>query len=765
MHFVPGQRRLQIAAGEFSGFGDIGVSSTFGGMWRAEVGRNWHETLRRQADDTASGWEFEIPISTAWIQGGWTMEVDGRIDQMRRSEGVIEVREIKTVQGPLPQPEEHWLATRRPYFAQLAIYCHALALRSENAGIAIQGTLVFVDPATGAIQEIVLPGTSEQWIEEPARRLAAFAESRWRSRLRLDHLRILEPFADSRAEWIAARLHLAEAPGPVVLLEAPTGFGKTALALDHALRRLKGGEVSRIVYVTGKNSGRIQVQRELTRLVELGALRLLTLHAKDEHAIPGISDDPEIWQANWRNHGLDADRIFDEGHAVLEDVRRIGTAAGVPPWEITRALLPLAEFILCDYNYVFSPRHAGVFLGLPGWDNDDVLLIVDEAHNLPARAADARTLETDWSTARTVLDALRLAGASREWLSHWGAWTDFISDLPQSKGLDAKDVYLLRDLSAEIGQLLAVQPPFWLELADEILEELFLPMRMAAALEDSDGEYLLWSPKDGRLVLECLCAAPAIGAVLEEMHRVILMSATLSPADSFIESCGLAGANTSWVFCDADWRKEAYDVAVDMRVDTRMKNRERHFRTTAETVLELGREPPVAVFFPSYRYAETIRTFIAALDPGFRVLIQPPGATPAENTAFIEEALFATHAIFLVMGGGLAEGIDLLGGRVTRAMIVSPGLPEVNPAQAAKIALMERRGDADAFRTVYLVPALRKVNQSLGRLVRGPGQQARILLHCRRFNDPVYDALLAPEYRNGTVLKNDRDLLDWITGP
>ena len=54
------------------------------------------------------------------------------------------------------------------------------------------------------------------------------------------------------------------------------------------------------------------------------------------------------------------------------------------------------------------------------------------------------------------------------------------------------------------------------------------------------------------------------------------------------------------------------------------------------------------------------------------------------------------------------------------------------------------------------------MNQALGRLVRAPGQSAKILLHCRRFADEGYAGLLAPEYRTPHILTEDTDLTDWL---
>ncbi|MDR1496930.1 MAG: hypothetical protein LBS59_00745, partial [Puniceicoccales bacterium] len=744
MRFVPGQRRLELAAGEFARFGEpFSRHVAAGRYWRTEAGREWHELLRQKMKNADVGgvsrWTFETPVRAVIVKNGWTLVVDGRADQMRRpleAGEPVEVREVKTVMETLPRPVSYWRETRRAFFSQLALYCLGFAQMPENAGRVVRGTLVLVEPATGVIQELSFDDAPLEWLETETCLLTHFAETRWTSRLRLENLRLLTPFRETRPECVDAADRLASLPSGVVLIEAPTGFGKTLLALGDALRRLRDGEVSRVVYVTGKNSGRLQVFREMERLVEPGTLRTLTLHSREEHALPGLPQPPEVWRENWRRYGIDPNAIFDGGRTSLADVRELGLHSGVPPWEITRALLPLAELILCDYNYVFSPRQAGVLVGMTGWDAGTTLLVVDEAHNLPARAAAARSVEASADDAWRALDALLGAGAPNAWRRLWEAWVDFLAALPMADSPPFESIFKARSLCEEITRLWCERPPFGLDLERETMDALEIPALMLTALDggfDEDNDrpdhaladaenHLTWSPRLGCLRVEHLDASEAIGFTLRQFHRALLMSATLSPMDDFEATCGLAACESARLDCSAPWRMDAYKVIVDARVDTRLKSRERHARTTAETVIALAAAEPVVVFFPSYRYAQSIAVYIAAIDPGLRVAIQPAGANPAQNADFIAEALLTANALFFVMGGSLAEGIDLLGGRIFRAMVVSPGLPDVTPPRSALMELLRRRKAADPFREIYLIPAMRKVNQALGRLVRAPGQ-------------------------------------------
>jgi Rad3-related DNA helicase len=151
--------------------------------------------------------------------------------------------------------------------------------------------------------------------------------------------------------------------------------------------------------------------------------------------------------------------------------------------------------------------------------------------------------------------------------------------------------------------------------------------------------------------------------------------------------------------------------------------------------------------------------------PALRVALQPRSGTLADLQSWIDESLLLADALFLVLGSSFSEGIDVLGGRVTHAMVVGPALPEVNAIQRARLAALSTLPAEAAFRRVYQVPGMQKVNQALGRLVRAPGQHAVILLHCERFADRTFNELLAPEYRGGTALCTTADLDAWLASP
>jgi Rad3-related DNA helicase len=246
---------------------------------------------------------------------------------------------------------------------------------------------------------------------------------------------------------------------------------------------------------------------------------------------------------------------------------------------------------------------------------------------------------------------------------------------------------------------------------------------------------------------------------------------------------------------ETPWRDGAYDVAIDARVDTTFQQRTQYYEATALTIEALhasdvgpdlasapasrvapgtdARSVPtrcIAVFFSSYAYAEVIQRTLAERGSALRVALQPKLSDLAAQSLWVDSSLAQADVLFLVLGSSFAESIDVLGGRVTRAMVVGPALPEVNAVQRARLATFAESsragasaaGRETAFRRVYQIPGMTKVNQALGRLVRAPGQRAKVLLHCRRFAEASYRDLLAAEYRDGTVLRSDDDFASWL---
>ncbi len=770
MKFDLDKHRAELGVGDLSDFsiGPQGSSGGSGGLWRAQLGTLWHRELRAQAVADGADAQFEVAVAGEVARRGWVIALTGRIDQVVRSGGRTLLREIKTVTRPLPAAEAELRADYPGYFAQIAAYA---VLR--GAGEACE--LVFVEADTGLAQPVAVGPEDHRVLEERLGRVTEFLDLRLRARERLRGLRFRPAFAvprDGQADALGQLRAAVRQGRSAVLLEAPTGFGKTGVLLECALGELREGSFERVLYLTGKSTGQLQVAETLRSMTcegpDLGAgapLAVWHVRNKAEHCVNSVFQCVreacaylDGAEKRWPASGLSRFYLLEDQRRDLGSLRSAGIGARICPYEITRAALAFNDAWIGDYNYVFSPDSRGLFYERPGFDPARTLLLVDEAHNLPSRAADAHSHSFSAGDARGICDALRHAGAHPAWTAQWDGWARLLESRRRAAALTEGEREDAREQLDRLAEGAALYPVDYAALGPHVSGLMWRIPSAAAQLSSLELQRLWWSPDDGVLSITCLDAAPAIGAALREFGGVVLATATPGPADRFAQS--LESGPLELIRAPTPWRDHAYDVAVDLRVDTTFQHRQRHVGTTARTVEAMHRSAgagaPVAVFFPSYAYAESVLAEVA------EGALQPRRGDLAAQSAWINDAIDRGLALFLVLGSSFAEGIDLLGGRVSHAMVVGPALPEVNPVQRARLAAFAGAGRDEGFDRVYRIPGMQKVNQALGRLVRAPGQRARVLLHCRRFAEPGYERLLAPEYRRGRRILEDDDLGAWL---
>ncbi|MBL9200879.1 MAG: PD-(D/E)XK nuclease family protein, partial [Opitutaceae bacterium] len=266
MQFDLDQRTAALSVGEFSDFSTGPRESGGGsaGVWRAQLGTHWHNELRARATaEHAAAAEFEVAIAGKIFHRGWTLSLTGRIDQLIRRDAAITLREIKTVTRPIPADEAELRRDYPEYFIQLAAYA-ALTRLQPGSGPA-RTELCFVEAASGLAQTIALTPADDGLFRAQLERVAAFLDLRLRARERLRGLRFRPAFAAPRPgqETTQAELTALFERRPLVLFEAPTGFGKTGVLLEFALGQLRSGHFDRALYLTSKSTGQIQVVHTL----------------------------------------------------------------------------------------------------------------------------------------------------------------------------------------------------------------------------------------------------------------------------------------------------------------------------------------------------------------------------------------------------------------------------------------------------------------------------------------------------------------------
>jgi hypothetical protein len=378
------------------------------------MGSRAHREVQEARLRGAAEYLSEVPVRRELEVSGYRVTIQGRVDGVLRSaDGSLLVEEIKSLALPPLLFREDELAPRREHRLQLEIYCALLA----EPGRPVRGLLTLYNLVDGGRLEILIDVDPAAAMDEIHRRIAALlrrledeaerleARAEWAERL-------VFPFPEPRPhqQEMVAALEESWERGRDVLLSAPSGTGKTAAALFAALRQAFRRRL-RVFFVTAKNTQQklaAETLEELARASEV-PLRALVLRAKErmclgdgqlcgEEICPWLEEYAERAE-RWGLPGRLLDRPVVHPEAIIAAAKE----ARICPFELSLDLLPLVDVVVGDYNYVFDPS-----VSLSCFQEGtarDVLLVVDEAHNLLERGRDyySPALER-----RQVEDALRL---------------------------------------------------------------------------------------------------------------------------------------------------------------------------------------------------------------------------------------------------------------------------------------------------------------------------------------------------------------------
>ena len=731
----------------------------FAGRSRALEGTRGHKRLQKSRPDD---YEAEVPVSFSVERDGLEIDITGRMDGLTRSDDRPLIEEIKTITGEFdssrPDNPMHW--------AQAKVYAAIVTRQQEFPQADIKLTYVRLDP--WEVHEDTRTYSREG--------LAAFFDDllvlflKWR-RVYFDWAAQRNTTIDTLdfpfAEYRQGQRRLVVAAYRAIELEcrlfaqAPTGIGKTISVLFPAIKALKEGHAEKIFYLTAKTIGRTVVEKALDDMRRKGlSIKSVTLTARDKicfntHGLATCDPDQCEYAIGYFDRINDAvTETFAHHHAMTRSfIEDQANKHKVCPFEFSLDLSLWADVIICDYNYVFDPRAylRRFFLDQTG----RYLFLIDEAHNLVDRA---REMFSASLSKRMFLDLRRhlkphapaiakRSGAVNSALLTYqkrcreeaknNTWVS--TDLPEDV---LKPLHKLVDAAEEV---LAQNRP--LPHRDELLECYFEALAFLRIAELFDGRYITYAEKfrkDVTLRLFCLDPSYLLHEGLQRSTASIFFSATLTPLDYFREILG-GEEDDPMIYLDSPFPSENFRLLVADHIGTSYKQRDQTYDTVAYAVASLvqGMQGNYLVFFPSYRYMQSVYEQINTLYPDLNVHLQTSGMTETEREDYL--ALFDTDTVgtligFAVMGGLFGEGIDLVGDRLVGAAVVGVGLPQICLERELIRDYFAAR-EADGFAYAYMFPGMNRVLQAAGRVIRTPEDRGAVLLIDQRFGHRRYRRL------------------------
>jgi DNA excision repair protein ERCC-2 len=234
----------------------------------------------------------------------------------------------------------------------------------------------------------------------------------------------------------------------------------------------------------------------------------------------------------------------------------------------------------------------------------------------------------------------------------------------------------------------------------------------------------------------------------EALSSVVLFSATLAPPDHAIRLLGLP-AGTAWIDVPPAFPAEHLTVRVADRLSTRYADRAGSLERLAGVIATQFDAHPgnYLAFFSSFEYLEQAASRLAARRPDIPQWRQDRRMGADARRDFLARFDPRGRGVgFAVLGGVFAEGVDLPGPLLIGAFIATLGLPPVSVTQdriRARLAALfgADHGDAD------LIPALQKVVQAAGRVLRTPEDRGWLWLLDDRYRRADVVRLLPPSWR------------------
>lgn len=725
-----------------------------GGMEDMLAGSRAHRA--RQA---AQEGQTERPVKHCFELENERLELFGRIDAF--TDGDIPL--VEEMKLGIPDGDAPWLAHR----AQAV--CYGAMTAAESGCRRVRLRISYLDAGGGVQHSFEEEQTAESLMAETEEWLAqylVFALRERAHRLRRDmSIRALGfPYEDYRAgqRELAVQVYTAISRKKRLFASLPTGTGKSAAVLYPALKAMGEGKTGKILYLTARNTARQSPLMALERMRGQGLhARISVLTAKEKlcpHMTRCHPDDCPRAKGHYIRQEDGVSELLESDAPVWTDelIMTIAEKHCACPFELALRLCQLADVVLMDLNYAFDP-----FAQVKRLFQRErrMTLLVDEAHHAVDRVRESLSGELDSGILRPFRSSFgKLAGRKHP---YYAALTGLIHRL---QALELPPDATMEESGRE-ARLDAV-PPSVTEAVEQVMEQagallgtprnvnlseifavvrLMLPFLYAAEHFDEDYAALIHAHgKERGLTLYCLLPGKEIARVSKGMSGAVFFSATLSPLGAMRRLLG--GAEDDACFSlPSPFPRENLRV-LRQRVPTTYAARERTADMVAQVISKTVnvKRGNYIVYFPSYAYMELIRSRLdeSALPP---LWVQQRDMAEESRADFFQAFSGEARLGLCVLGGLFSEGVDLPGERLIGAIIVGVGLPTPSQKLRAIQSCYEAHfGDGYAY--ACRIPAMQKVLQAGGRVIRSDTDRGLIVLVDSRYYERDYTTLLPEEW-------------------
>jgi DNA excision repair protein ERCC-2 len=587
-----------------------------------------------------------------------------------------------------------------------------------------------------------------------------------------------------------------------LVFESGTGSGKTictlSASLEYALENNK-----KIIYSTRTNAQQRQVILELRQIRDKnkgleekifcvgvqGRANMCILARKDEELSNGTSEELSRFCSNEKKKAkskkdggciyfrntIDKEKVenalvwFKKNLPAAEEFIEFCDKKNLCPYELNKLLIKESKLVVVPYIYVFDLMIRNMLFDCLAVPEDDMILIVDEAHNLPDYIRDLLSAQLSMYMLNScVLEAEKYGDPSMvDGRFSVSEFCKMLTDIVR----DIRDTYVYGILENGIRRDSVKNNDAFIpshEFETEILSRLKITSK---TLHDIIGDLIAYGEKiqeyrqkDGKLPrsflhklgmfldfwislemnqyaklvvdassgknprIEAFCLDPSVGTeIIRDFHSSIHMSGTLEPLEEYRDSLGLA-EETELVGYPSPFPKENIKILYVKDVTTKYDEISRDDKILTRLnahIKDICNNFPknTMVCFPSFNVMTTFRRNNNLANINRCLLFEEREMSQSALMELVSDFKESGKqngngaALFSVMGGRISEGMDFPAKQLEITIIV--GIPYPKPT--ARQRGLQRYYDLKfrkGWEYTVEAPTARKLLQSIGRLIR-----------------------------------------------
>jgi DNA excision repair protein ERCC-2 len=576
----------------------------------------------------------------------------------------------------------------------------------------------------------------------------------------------------------------------ILIAHAPTGLGKTASALSVALE-FAIEKNKKIFFLTNRHTQH-KIAVETLKLINnnngknIICADMIGKKWMCNQEVAGLFGNEfneycksvvEKGECEYYNNFLQKKKVTVEGKKLLSDLKQKGALHNEEmisicknekkcSYEVSLALAKEAKVIISDYYYMFNPMVQMTIFKKLDLEMEDVILIVDEGHNLPNRVTEMLSNNlTNNMLKNSIMEAKKYRyNGLIFWLQEINKIISGLAKFDDSYNKEKlvtkeefmKKVSVITDYDELINEFESA--------ADEVRKKQRKSYLggIATFLEEWKGEdegfVRIISEKRGKygevIILSHSCLDPSIitKTVFDRIHAGVIMSGTLKPTFMYKDILDIKrGVEKEY---QSPFPPENRLSLIIPETSTKYTLRgevmyEKMGKICSEICSLINGN--IALFFPSYMLRDSVAKYI---ESDKKLFWEKNDMNKNEKETFLNSFKSEKEkggVLLGVNGANFAEGIDLPGDLLKGVVVI--GLPLAKPdLKTRKVIQYYESKYGKGWDYGYTYPAMSKCIQSAGRCIRSETDKGVVIYLDERFAWQNYYSCLP---REGLIVSKD----------